>query len=55
MDEAAKIHDAREQRKQQNDEKRLKKQIEKEKYEAKVKAAREKGLLEVYDKINKKK
>ncbi len=55
MDEAAKIHEAREQRKENNiskkDEK-LRQQLEKE---AKIKAARDKGLLEVYDKINQKK
>lgn len=55
MDEAAKIQEAREVRRQQNDQKREMKQVEKEQYEAKVKAARDKGLQEVYDKISKKK
>jgi hypothetical protein len=52
MDEAAKIHDARQQRKEVNISKKEQKIKEKEDYEAKVKAAREKGLLEVYEKIN---
>lgn len=55
MDEAAKIQEAREVRRQQNDQKRRMKEVEKEQYEAKVKAARDKGLQEVYDKISKKK
>lgn len=55
MDEAAKIQEAREQRRSDNEARRDQKERDKESYEAKVKAAKDKGLLEVYDKINKKK
>ena len=55
MDEAAKIQDAREQRKKLNEERRDQKAREKEEHEAKVRAAKEKGMVEVYEKINKKK
>ena len=49
MDEAAKIQDAREQRRIDNEAKRDQKKKEKEDYEAKVKAAKDKGLVQVYE------
>lgn len=52
MEEAGKIYGARSQRKQANEDKKLQKIREKEEKEAKLKAAREKGLLEVHDKIS---
>ena len=55
MDEAAKIQDAREQRRMDNEAKREQKVKEKEEYEIRLKAAKDKGLVEVYEKINKKK
>lgn len=55
MDEAAKIYEAREKRKDNNLNKKEEKLKQKEDYEAKMKAAREKGLQEVYDKISLKK
>ena len=55
MEEAAKIQEAREQRRLDNEAKRAEKErLEKER-EAKIKAAKDKGMLEVYEKINKKK
>lgn len=42
-------------RRQQNEAKRDQKALEREQHEAKVKAAKDKGLQEVYEKINKKK
>lgn len=44
MDEAAKIYEARDKLKNKNSEKLAEKQRQKEEYEAKMKAAREKGL-----------
>lgn len=44
MDEAAKIYEAREKRKDNNLNKKEEKLKQKEDYEAKMKAAREKGL-----------
>ena len=55
MDEAAKIQEAREQRRMDNEAKREQKVKEKEEYEIRLKAAKDKGLVEVYEKINKKK
>lgn len=55
MDEAAKIHEAREQRKETNISKKDQKIRDLLDKEAKIKAARDKGLLEVYEKINQKK
>ena len=55
MDEAKKIEEARKRRKQQNDDRRFKKNSAAENLAAKQKDAREKGLLEAYEKINKKK
>lgn len=55
MDEAAKIHEAREQRKETNISKKHQKIRDQLDKEAKIKAARDKGLLEVYEKINLKK
>lgn len=55
IDEAAKIHEAREQRRLDNEAKRAQKKKEQEDYEAKVKAAKDKGLVEVYEQISKKK
>ena len=55
MDEAAKIQEAREQRRMDNEAKRDQKVKEKEEYEIRLKAAKDKGLVEVYEKINKKK
>ncbi len=55
MDEAAKIHEAREFRRLENEAKRAQKKKEQEDYEAKVKAAKDKGLVEVYEQISKKK
>jgi len=55
MDESSKIHEARVQLKNDNNEKKEKKIRDLEDKEAKIKAAREKGLLEVYEQINKKK
>jgi hypothetical protein len=49
MDEAAKIQEAREQRRMDNEAKRDQKKKEKEDYEAKVKAAKDKGLIQVYE------
>lgn len=49
MDEASKIHEAREQRRLDNEAKRAMKKKEQEEYEAKVKAAKDKGLVEVYE------
>ena len=49
MDEAAKIQEAREQRRVDNEAKRDQKKKEKEDYEAKVKAAKDKGLIQVYE------
>lgn len=55
MEEAEKIQEAREIRREGNEAKREAKKREREEYERKVKAAKEKGLVEVYEKINKKK
>lgn len=55
MSESEKIHEARLKRKEDNESKRLQKQQDKDDLEAKMKAAKEKGLMEVYDKINQKK
>lgn len=55
MDEAAKIHEAREQRRLDNEMKREQKKREQEEREAKIKAAKDKGLVEVYEHISKKK
>jgi len=44
MDEASKIHEAREKRKNDNSDKLAEKKRKQEDYEAKMKAAREKGL-----------
>ena len=55
MDDASKIYEARDQRKSNNETKKETKLRDKEDKEAKLKAAKEKGLLEVYEKINKKK
>jgi len=55
MEEAKKIEEARNRRKANNDAKRQKKQNDAEALAAKTRAAREKGLLEVHGKIEKKK
>jgi len=55
MEEARKIEEARIRRKAQNDARRSKKESDKAALEAKTKAAREKGLLEVHGKIELKK
>jgi len=55
MDEAAKIEEARNRRKAQNDARRMKKQSDADSLAAKTKAAREKGLLEVHGQIETKK
>ena len=55
MDEAAKIEEARRRRKAQNDARRLKKDNDAASLAAKTQAAKEKGLLEVHGKIEKKK
>ena len=55
MEEAKKIEEARKRRKKDNDDRRYKKQTDTEKLMAKQKEVREKGLLEAYEKINKKK
>lgn len=55
MDEANKIYEAREERKSNNEQKLAEKRRKQEELEAKMKAAREKGLVEVYDKISEKK
>ena len=55
MEEAKKIEEARKRRKQQNDDRRFKKATAVQTLAAKQKEAREKGLLEAYEKINKKK
>lgn len=55
MDEAAKIEEARNRRKAQNDQRRMKKQSDADSLAAKTKAAREKGLLEVHGQIETKK
>lgn len=55
MAEAGKIQEARENRRVANEVKREQKQKDKEALEAKIKAAREKGLVEAYEKISKKK
>ena len=55
MDEAAKIQEAREARRLNNEAKRDQKARDKEAFEVKLKAAKDKGLVEVYEKINKKK
>ena len=55
MEEAAKIEEARNRRKAQNDARRQKKQNDAASLAAKTKAAREKGLLEVHGKIETKK
>ena len=55
MEEAKKIEEARKRRKQQNDDRRFKKQSDADKLAQKQKDAREKGILEAYEKINKKK
>ena len=55
MQEADKIYEARGQRKQANEDKRSEKQRKQDDLDAKMKAAREKGLMEVYEKINHKK
>lgn len=55
MDMAGKIYEARDKLKSNNETKKETKQREKEELEAKMKAARDKGLLEVFDKISKKK
>lgn len=44
MDEAAKIYEARQERKEANVDKRTKKEIEKQLLEQRMKEAREKGL-----------
>ena len=55
MEEARQIEEARLRRKAQNDARRSKKAADQASYEAKLKAAKEKGLLEVHGKIEKKK
>ena len=55
MDEAAKIEEARRRRKAHNDARRLKKDNDAASLAAKTQAAKEKGLLEVHGKIEKKK
>lgn len=55
MDEAATIEAARIKRKQQNDERRRKQEADALAIEQKKKEIREKGLLQAYDNINKKK
>ena len=55
MEEAKKIEEARNRRTANNDAKRQKKQNDAEALAAKTRAAREKGLLEVHGKIEKKK
>ena len=55
MEEAKKIEEARNRRKNQNDARRLKKQNDAASLAAKTQAAREKGLLEVHGKIENKK
>ena len=55
MEEAKKIEEARQRRKQQNDARRLKKENDAATLAAKTKAAREKGLLEAHSKIEQKK
>jgi hypothetical protein len=55
MGTAARIHEARDQRKEDNNSKKSEKQRMKDDLEAKTKAAREKGMLEVHGKIEKKK
>lgn len=55
MEEASKIQDAREVRRQNNETKKEQKLKQKQDLEEKMKAAREKGLQEAYEKISKKK
>ena len=55
MEEAKKIEEARKRRKNANDERRFKKQTDAQAQAAKQKEAREKGLIDAFDKINKKK
>ena len=52
---ASKIEDARNKRKEENDRKRAEKKRMEQEMEEKKKAIREKGLMEAYEKINKKK
>jgi len=55
LETASKIQDAREKRKAENDQRRQQKKEQQEALEAKKKAIREQGLIEAYEKINKKK
>lgn len=55
LDTASKIQEAREKRKAENDARRKKKKEEQEAMEARKKAIRDQGLVEAYEKINKKK
>ena len=52
---ASKIEEARQKRKQENDKRREEQKRQKEEMEQKRKEIREKGLIEAYEKINKKK
>lgn len=55
LETASKIQEARDKRKAENDQRRQQKKEQQEALEAKKKAIREQGLIEAYEKINKKK
>lgn len=55
LETASKIQEARDKRKTENDQRRQQKKEQQEALEAKKKAIREQGLIEAYEKINKKK